>query len=248
MCSVIRVERHGAVRAPACGAHREQAQRTAVEPSRYAVTFVFCRRCRVFAERGSFVTDPLESAGALSPARTRLLREYEANQRRAGDLVLKSKLAQLNWRNQKAWSVAECLAHLAQCNTLVGRAITAAMAACLSGKRQRVTGFRTPRWLGRWLVRLVEPPPRLKFKTTQLLQPHSREWNQDILAIYVGSHNHLLAAIRTGSEMDLEPVQFRHPAVPLRLTVMTGLRLMAAHDRRHLWQAEQLTQLPHFPR
>jgi hypothetical protein len=33
-----------------------------------------------------------------------------------------------------------------------------------------------------------------------------------------------------------------------RLTIDTGLVILAVHNRRHLWQAEQVRKNPSFPR
>jgi hypothetical protein len=33
----------------------------------------------------------------------------------------------------------------------------------------------------------------------------------------------------------------------VRFSIATGLFVIAAHDRRHLWQAEQVKQAPGFP-
>ena len=190
------------------------------------------------------MTQAPDAPGYRSRSSAQLLTEYEANQLRARALVQACTRAQLNWRDSGAWGVADCLDHMARSNTLVGRAITAAIAA----PRQYGKGLRAPRWLSNWLIRLTEPPPRWRVRAPRPLIPDPREWGEDILDAYVESHEHLVAAIRTSSSADLERISFRHPALPLRLTILAGLRQMAAHDRRHLWQAERVTQSPHFPR
>ncbi len=43
--------------------------------------------------------------------------------------------------------------------------------------------------------------------------------------------------------MDLNRIRFKNPFVHLlSFTVGTGLLIILAHDRRHLWQAEQVGQ------
>jgi hypothetical protein len=44
-------------------------------------------------------------------------------------------------------------------------------------------------------------------------------------------------------------VRFQNPFVPLlRFTIGTGLLVINAHDRRHLWQAERVEDAPGFPK
>jgi hypothetical protein len=51
------------------------------------------------------------------------------------------------------------------------------------------------------------------------------------------------------SGIESTSVRFRNPFVPLlRFTVGTGLLVINAHDRRHLWQAERVQDAPGFPK
>jgi len=49
-------------------------------------------------------------------------------------------------------------------------------------------------------------------------------------------------------ELDFNRVRFRNPFVPLlRFTVGTGLMIINAHDRRHLWQAQRVKEFEGYP-
>jgi len=176
----------------------------------------------------------------------RLEMAFEANRRRARDLVRGLARSQLNWNERGGWSVAQCLDHLAQSNTQVGNAIAATLAGASSGDRPSSSGRILPHWLAWFFVRLLEPPYRLKFQAPEAVRPESREWGDEVLNTYLASHDNLLSAIRAGSYTDLKRTYFRHPVQPFRLAIRDGLELMAAHDRRHLWQAEQVGRK--FPR
>jgi hypothetical protein len=55
--------------------------------------------------------------------------------------------------------------------------------------------------------------------------------------------------IASTSGKDLNAVRFRNPLVPfVCFTVSNGLIIIAAHGRRHIWQAEQVTHEPDFSR
>jgi hypothetical protein len=54
--------------------------------------------------------------------------------------------------------------------------------------------------------------------------------------------------IREGAGLGLNSIRFRNPFIGfLRFTVGAGLLIIAAHDRRHLWQAGQVRQSAAFP-
>jgi hypothetical protein len=54
--------------------------------------------------------------------------------------------------------------------------------------------------------------------------------------------------ILDAASIDVNRATFQSPFFrPSRVRVATGLRVIVAHNRRHLWQAEQVKQHPDFP-
>jgi hypothetical protein len=176
-----------------------------------------------------------------------LLGEHEASHQRARDLAQALTREQLNWRSRGAWSIAECLAHCATTNKLVGESINSSVMAGPPGDRG-ARGIRLPSWMEHPLIRFLEPPVHMKFKAPRILQPVPSEYDEEIVDIFIRSHDSFIETIKAGGEGKLENIYFPHPVVSLRLPVSSGLRFMAVHDRRHLWQAEQIQGLPSFPR
>jgi hypothetical protein len=59
----------------------------------------------------------------------------------------------------------------------------------------------------------------------------------------------IASLVTSSAGKDLNSVRFRNPLVPLvRFTVSSGFLIIAAHARRHMWQAEQVTHESDFPR
>jgi hypothetical protein len=177
-----------------------------------------------------------------------MLDEYLANQAKAQELAGSLSIAQLNWRKGASWSVAECLAHMAASNRAVGTAIQDAVDRKAGGQPDTGGGFPTPGFMAQMLVRSVEPPPKFKAKAGAATRPDAPSYGKEILDTYLASHEKLLAVLQQGGAPRLSAIGFRHPALPLRLPVDAGLALSAAHDRRHLWQAEQVTRAAGFPK
>jgi hypothetical protein len=54
----------------------------------------------------------------------------------------------------------------------------------------------------------------------------------------MASHADVLAFVRGHADLDLASIGFPNPFVRgIRFSLATGLHVIAAHERRHLWQA-----------
>ena len=54
--------------------------------------------------------------------------------------------------------------------------------------------------------------------------------------------------IADAADVDINRATFPNPFLKIiRMRVATALQILAAHDRRHLWQAEQVRMAPGFP-
>jgi len=149
------------------------------------------------------------------------------------------------WRAEPGtWSVAECLDHLATANRVYLGAMQPSAERALADGRQR-KGPAQPGLIGRWFVRLLEPPvkPRFKGKAPQLIRPRSSPPLSDAMREFLNSQDSVRAFLRTFAAIDLAGVPFPNPFVRgVRFSLATGLHVIAAHDRRHLWQAWRVRQ------
>ena len=53
--------------------------------------------------------------------------------------------------------------------------------------------------------------------------------------------------VQEWGDADLGDLRVKDPLFPMHLTVDTELLIIAAHNRRHLWQAENVKKNPGFP-
>jgi hypothetical protein len=62
-----------------------------------------------------------------------------------------------------------------------------------------------------------------------------------VVRAFVKAHDEVRSLIQEARDMDLNHVRYTNPFIRLfHFTVGTGLLIIAAHDRRHLWQARQV--------
>ncbi len=194
-------------------------------------------------------TPPAGIAGELAA----LAAELTAAEQAWRELVGRLSPAQLNWRPAPGrWSVGEHLAHL----NLVDASYLPALDRMLDADERRGSpGRGRPArhpWLGRHLVRAVEPPVRLKVRTTPAYVPPSVLEPFALLADFAETRRALRDRIDAAAGRDPAAMRARYVmgiGVARFLTLSFGqwLALTAAHDRRHLWLAERVLEAPAFP-
>lgn len=177
-------------------------------------------------------------SAALSSDLRNLLDALDAAERDARALKDGLTSSQGAWRESPgSWSVAECLDHLATANRVYLAAMEPSAAQARSaGSRRR--GPAQPGVLGGWFVRFLEPPVKRKGKAPRKIRPRTGPALDDAFTSFLATQNDVRAFVRTYGEIDLARVRFPNPFIRgLRLSLATGLHVIAAHERRHLWQA-----------
>lgn len=167
---------------------------------------------------------------------TELFDHLKANAMRAQSLVWKTDPAKLTARPQpNAWSAAECLAHL----TLSTKAFLPSWQSALASAR--LSGLSgdgpfTMDLLGRTLAWSLEPPPKFRAKAPANLKPVEIG---DPLADFLASQDTLLRLVTDADGLALDRIKVPSPVDSrLRYNVWSSFQVTAAHQRRHLLQAE----------
>jgi DinB superfamily len=185
-------------------------------------------------------------AATTLPAELQKLEEaLDAAERDARALVDGLTEARGAWRaDAGSWSVAECLDHLATANRVYLDAMRPSAARALqSGRRRR--GPARPGLIGGWFVSYLEPPvkPRLKSKAPRTIRPRTAPALADAFRMFIESHDQVKTFLRSYADTDLTGVRFPNPFIRgVRFSLATGLHVVEAHERRHLWQAWRVRQ------
>ncbi len=175
----------------------------------------------------------------LSPDLTELQDQFEAAARDAVKLVAGLSEERGTARFEpSSWSVAECLDHLATGNRVYLKSMhEPASLARSRGKYRR--GPAKPGPLGGWFARSLEPPVKRwsKLPAPRIIRPASVPLDK-AFAGFNASQGDVLEFLRANADLDLAGIRFPNPFVRgLRLSLASGLHVIAAHERRHLWQA-----------
>ncbi len=192
-------------------------------------------------------------AGALGNDLAVLVTEIDANISHAQSLAARLSHAQFNWRPEPGrWSVGQCLAHL---NTVNGGDLAALRMSIEAGKERRQTGDGpfTYGFLSRKFVAVMEPPVTRKFKAPKYYEPVPESAPAETLAEYCRISGEIRKLMHASAGLDLARVKAVLAALPaplraiLKMPLGARFELLAAHDRRHLWQADQVRNHVDFP-
>lgn len=156
---------------------------------------------------------------------------------------------QANWQPNQAhgWSVSQCLDHLAKINVIYATAMQEALDVSASKDRSRTNKIE-PRWFEKWFISSMEPPVRRRLRAPPTAVPAPQGSLASVVSEFAKSHAIARALVQQGEAIDLNRVRFNSPfARFLRFSVGTGLLVINAHDRRHLWQAEQVKKAEGYP-
>lgn len=139
------------------------------------------------------------------------------------------------------WSVAGHVAHMCLVNesylTAIEERIRSARA---SGAVGRDGPYRHPRFAS-WFARSMEPPPKRRIKTLKSMVPDPVIDSDDVVDRFRSTQRRLVDALERSRGLDLGRVRFGSPFVGLvRLSLGTGLALLLAHNRRHIWLIEEV--------
>jgi hypothetical protein len=165
--------------------------------------------------------------------------EKELNEatRRAWSLVQTTDGRLFTVRPQPSrWSAAECLAHLSISSAQFLPVLRKALEKGRSGKAKRKPRMDMIGSILRWFL---EPPIRRRMKTAAPFVPKAIRAKADAFSEFAALQEKLVELLREARDGDLRQKIISPFDKRVRYNVYSAFRIVAAHERRHLWQAEQ---------
>jgi hypothetical protein len=189
----------------------------------------------------------------LEPDIAMLVTEIDANLSHAESITHGLTREQFQWRPEPGrWSIGECFAHL---NITNGYALGAIEAGIAKGRARGKTGEGPFQYgfIARKFIASQEPPVKKKYSAPKVFLPPADIDPEATLAEYRRKSGELKRLTREADGLHLARVKVMMPALPaalraiVRMPLGGQLILTTTHDRRHLWQAEQIRNDPKFP-
>ena len=185
---------------------------------------------------------------ALTPEIDDFRRQFERVAIDADALVSPLTDVQFNWRPAPGnWSVAECLEHLNTTARLYLPSLDEGVADAIR-RGLYAEGPFAYNWIGRLFVRATEPPARFRMRAPRAFHPAAARPRHEILAAFRAYQVQFVDRLRQANGLDLARARVSSPASRwIRLPLGSAFAVMAAHQRRHLSQAQRVTAAPAFP-
>lgn len=144
--------------------------------------------------------------------------------------------------NPQSWSAAECLAHLSISTEL----FLPVLRQAIDDARRRnfaANGEPSMDLLGRILRWFLEPPIHKRVKTSAPFVPKSTRAKAEALGEFSVLQLKLLDLLRDARDVDLKKIKIVSPFDKrIRYNIFSAFRIVAAHQRRHLWQAARAVE------
>jgi hypothetical protein len=169
-----------------------------------------------------------------------LVDQLRANLRQAEQIFSSHTTGQLQHHpGQGRWSAAKCIAHL----NLSNRAYLPLLDSAIEELREKKLSSDGPfrmNWNTLLLKYWLEPPSRLRLPTGASFQPMEVKEPTAVLEEFQTISKAFEDSLNSARGLALDRVKFVSPfAEKVKYSAYAAFVLIMAHDRRHLWQAEQ---------
>lgn len=139
----------------------------------------------------------------------------------------------------ESWSASECLHHLSLSADAYLPVWQQVIATAGPRKAEMNAPYAVDFW-GRLLCWILEPPARIRAKTPAPFQPVDCGGIAMVLHRFLERQERIIAALRRCRGRAVDEVKMASPVdARIRYSIWSSFVVNAAHERRHLWQAEQ---------
>ncbi len=102
--------------------------------------------------------------------------------------------------------------------------------------------------VGGWFARFLEPPPARRVKAPRIFRPPVEVGPDSVRQAYFERNGWLTRLALDAEGLDLQRARIVSPVSRfLRLNLAAAFAVLAAHERRHLWQVANVRRSPDFP-
>ena len=144
----------------------------------------------------------------------------------------------------KGWSPAECIIHLNMTSEMALPILRDAIRQARTQNRVSAGPYRID-FIGRLLLRFTEPPYRMRAPSPASFVPSGVEPAAAVLGKFEALQRELLGLVEAADGLALTRIKIAWPVyVRLKYNMFSSLKMIPAHQRRHVWQAEQAARTP----
>ena len=139
----------------------------------------------------------------------------------------------------KGWSPAECIIHLNKTSEMALPKFHNAIREAQSNNLLSPGPYQID-FVGRLLLRFTEPPYTLRAPSPASFVPAGVEPAATVVSKFEELQRELIGIVEASNGLALTRIKIAWPVyVRLTYNMFASLKMFPAHQRRHLWQAEQ---------
>ncbi|MDQ4123547.1 MAG: DinB family protein [Acidobacteriota bacterium] len=156
---------------------------------------------------------------------------------------------QLNWQpNAESWSVGLCLEHLIKTNDEMLGAVESHITGAHKKTIFERLGFGS-KYFGNYVLKAVQPENKSKLKAPKVFQPFTSNVSGDAVERFVANQERVIELMRRSNKLDLEKTIITSPAARfITYSLSNAYKIIITHERRHFRQAQNVMELPEFPK
>jgi len=166
--------------------------------------------------------------------------QLDAASEKAAAIIRSAPVERLTTRPiSGGWSAVECLIHLNLTTKQYIPLINAQIVQARADGLESAGPFRMD-WTGRFLAWFLEPPYRKRSKTMPGAIPDRPRPPGPVLEELRALNNQLIALLQDANGLSFEDIKIVSPFNGrVKYNLYSTFRILTAHERRHLWQAEK---------
>lgn len=180
------------------------------------------------------------------PELTRELESVTADARRVFNNL---SAEQLNWKpGAEAWSIGQCLDHLITTNSHFFTDFD----QIISGEKKQTLWESLPllpTLFGRLVVNATNPKTARKVKSPKIFTPASSSVDASIVEKFIEQQGEVASKLKALEKVDARKVKVTSPVSKfVTYSLLDACTIIVNHERRHLEQAQRVTESSGFPR
>ena len=160
--------------------------------------------------------------------------------------------SQLNWKPAAdSWSVAQCLEHVMANDRLMLQAIDEVVSGNQPTRRTKFYERLPvlPGLFGKLMIKVVSPGFKQKLKSPPAGRPATSAIDAQVVNRFLTHQRDLAERIEWMERTSAAHIVITSPFVSwVTYSLLDACRLIVAHERRHLAQAQRVTEMVGFPR
>lgn len=156
---------------------------------------------------------------------------------------------QLNWKPApEKWSVGECLEHLVVTNKQYFPALERITKGEHKNSFWQSFSPLSRAW-GKILLKTVSPENKKKTKTARVFTPANSSVSKNIIDDFAKCNRQVISFMQNLGAADLKKTRIYSPVLAfITYSLGDSLKIITFHERRHLNQAQKVTETEGFPK